>query len=157
MSVSIIIGDALQVNGKYLCHQVNPYGVMGAGIAKQIKAKYPTNFEIYYKYCCEHSEDEVIGKILPVEEADGKTIINMFSQNGIGTTHQQTNYEAFRICLYKIAELVPMNETIVMPYLIGCGLAGGDWNIIEGYIRDILGLTHEVLLYDIDGLSRKNS
>ena len=40
-----------------------------------------------------------------------------------------------------------------MPYMIGCGLAGGDWSIISADISDTLGLSHIVRLYDFNGVT----
>ena len=40
--VSVYIqGDVLKTSAKYICHQVNTFGVMGAGVALQIKKNYP--------------------------------------------------------------------------------------------------------------------
>ena len=41
-------GDLLKSGCDIICHQVNEYGVMGAGIAKQIKEKYPKALEKNY-------------------------------------------------------------------------------------------------------------
>ena len=46
-----------------------------------------------------------------------------------------------------LKETVPTNKTIAMPYLIGCGLAGGDWNIVYNIIEKTLGEDYEVYLY----------
>ena len=39
---------------------------------------------------------------------------------------------------------------ILIPKYIGCGLAGGDWNIVSEIIDEVF-IDHEVLIVDFDG------
>ena len=43
--VKEVKGDLLSSDVKIRCHQVNCRGVMGAGLALQVKQKYPEAFE----------------------------------------------------------------------------------------------------------------
>lgn len=153
MSVSIIQGDVLKTSAKYICHQVNTFGTMGAGVALQIKKNYPHVYLEYNKFCSYHTPEELYGKVLRIEENKDKVFLNMFSQIGIGGPNVNTNYEYFHECLLKIREMIPIGEEIAMPYMIGCGLAGGDWSIISADISDTLGLSHIVRLYDFNGVT----
>ena len=47
MSVKYYNGDLLESGCDYICHQVNCQGVMGSGIAKSIREKWPVVFEKY--------------------------------------------------------------------------------------------------------------
>lgn len=49
-------GDILTSTADVICHQVNCKGVMGAGLAKQIKQKYPAVFKLYKKRCDEDAK-----------------------------------------------------------------------------------------------------
>ena len=51
MPVQIVIGDALNTKAEYICHQVNYYGVMGAGIAFELRLRHPKMFEKYKEFC----------------------------------------------------------------------------------------------------------
>ena len=120
-------------NKKYtiFCQQVNCRKVMGAGLARQIRNEYP---EVYVEY--KHVEDPMLGYILPVFTSDGRICINMFAQDGFGRDKQYTDYDAFKSCLRAIVGLVADHHIhedvpIAFPYMIGCGLAGGDWTVIE--------------------------
>lgn len=42
---------------------------------------------------------------------------------------------------------VPAGETIAMPFKIGCGLGGGDWNVIFGLIQKELSDKYIVELW----------
>ena len=46
-----------------------------------------------------------------------------------------------------LTEYVPAGETIAMPYGIGCGLGGGNWEIIEWYLKDVLQDQYTVELW----------
>lgn len=116
------------------CHQVNCQKTMGAGIAKQIKEKYP---EVYQAY--EDREYPYLGAIDWVLTHDGRACVNMYAQDDYGRSGKHTNYIAFAQCLVELAEyLTPVSkDTIVaFPYGIGCGLGGGDWKVISALIED---------------------
>ena len=49
--VEICNGDVLDSGADVICHQVNCRGVMGAGIARQIKKRYYWAYEQYKARC----------------------------------------------------------------------------------------------------------
>lgn len=139
LTIQFIKGDALSVPCDMVCHQTNCLGVMGGGIALQVKKQYPFVYEQYAKKCKE--EKALLGTSqLICCVAEGKIIANLFGQNGIGNVGCQTDYEAFRtayesalVKLYNHNK--PASELVVaVPYKIGCGLAGGDWNIVQNIL-----------------------
>ena len=77
-------GDLLKSGCDIICHQVNEYGVMGAGIAKQIKEKYPKAFDDYTKAI---KEAKGKGKNLPMfvlsKQPDSVVVANMFTQRNV--------------------------------------------------------------------------
>lgn len=116
------------------CHQVNCCKTMDAGLAKQIKEKYP---EVYQAY--EDREYPYLGAIDWVLTHDGRACVNMYAQNDYGRSGKHTNYIAFAQCLTELAEyLIPISEDTIVafPYGIGCGLGGGDWKVISALIED---------------------
>lgn len=66
-------------------------------------------------------------------------VVNLFGQNGYSRGERQTNYAAlaaalfsfFRDCAQKYQDV-----TIRLPYGLGCGLAGGDWDTVLDIISD---------------------
>ena len=44
-------GNILESDANIICHQVNCQGVMGAGLALQIRKRYPSAFEEYRGTC----------------------------------------------------------------------------------------------------------
>ena len=79
-----IVGDLLkQDKVDIICHQTNCKGVMGAGIAFQIKRTYPEVFKKYKEFCDEY-ENILLGRTLFVNCNDGKVVANLFGQDGYG-------------------------------------------------------------------------
>lgn len=131
-------GNIVTGNYPIFCQQVNCKGVMGAGLAKQIKEKYPEVFA-RYKDVCKIGAAK-LGACNYIPTKDKRICINMFAQDGYGKNKRYTDYDAFKKCLNHIAFFMnfhPKNkQNIAFPYGIGCGLAGGDWYIILGMLKD---------------------
>ena len=144
MAVKIIDGDLFSASSRYICHQVNCRGRMGSGIAKVIRDKFPEAFEKYKEEC---KKGACLGHVQYVL-SNGKIIINMFAQDGYGYDGARyTDYDAFMNCLLEIKSAVPNGATIAMLYKIGCGLGGGAWNTIYGFIENFLGHDYTVELW----------
>lgn len=52
-----------------------------------------------------------------------------------------THYDAFDICMRIVKEFAEEhdNAKIAIPYKMGCGIAGGDWNTVEQIIHRVFG------------------
>ena len=132
-------GNIVTGNYPVFCHQVNCKGVMGSGLAKQIRDTYP---EVYGKYRQQSALGNNLGQVLAVRTNDNRLCINMYSQDDYGRTKCHTDYMAFKRCLQKIAALMKSAgmsrfKTIAFPYGIGCGLAGGDWRIVLKMLQSL--------------------
>ena len=141
MPVKIIDGDLFSTTASYICHQVNCQGRMGSGVAKQVRSKYPEAYSAYLKLCNEgHNKKDpfwTFGQAQFVKCNNGKTIVNMFAQSNYGYDGKlYTDYAAFQSCLAAIRADVPAEEVVAMPYKIGCGLGGGDWNVVLKLIKE---------------------
>lgn len=140
----MIVGDILTPNKALsyhpiICHQVNCKGVMGGGLAKQIRDVYPNVYYIY-KRKCEAMKRGIggLGDVLytPVPES-GFIIANIFGQDGYGRDKCYTDYDALRKAFTSISLEFPY-RTIRIPYKLGCGLAGGDWSVVWYIICETL-------------------
>ena len=149
-----VIGNLLDSNCDYICHQVNCQGVMGSGIAKQIRERWPKVYESYVHFVDHHNKqgDGLLGKILISNISGRPKVINMFSQDTYGYDGMRyTSYDAFAQCLTTIADHVPEHRFIGFPKNIGCGLGGGNWKVISALIEEILGKDYEVYIYEYYG------
>lgn len=144
--IKIIRGDLLEAKETYIVHQVNCYGVMGRGVALQIKNKYPDVYRRYQEYCNDHLVKNLIGRLLLIPTDDGKVICNLFGQEHFGFGKQYTNIAALSKAFSSLAKIVPTTDTIAMPYMIGCGNGGASWEIVYPIIQDVFK-KHKVVLY----------
>jgi len=149
--IKIINGNILNCTEDIVCHQVNCMGVMGAGLAKQIKDKYPIVYKIY-KTLLDWSKEEYerglsknkypLGAVQFVKVND-KIIANIFGQLEYGRDKIYTDYKALEKGLYGILETVTLDNSnykgcsIAIPYGIGCGLAGGSWDVVYKIIKKV--------------------
>lgn len=139
--IKIVKGDLLSVKHGIIGHQVNARGVMGSGVAKQIKDKYPVVFDRYKEFVDEHvySEDlrhTLLGEIQGIPVHSGLYVINMFGQLNYGNDGKQyTNTEALFNCFQKIRKIAEENDLpVALPYYIGCYRGGADWKVVEDYL-----------------------
>ena len=151
--VNYVKGNLLDSDCDYICHQVNCQGVMGSGIAKQIRERWPFVFTSYQNYCSRHlgPSNDLLGNIWGVRIDDSRWVVNMFSQDNFGYDGSRfTSYDAFAKCLTAIRNRLSQNVTIGFPKNIGCGLGGGNWKVISALIEEILGKDYEVYIYEYD-------
>lgn len=130
--VKIIECDLFDAPASVIAHQVNCLGVMGAGVARQIALRFPDVYMEYVHLCHQHRHDRksLLGSNLSVCVTPDLMVANMFAQEGVGTSAVQTDYGALRACMESLHDQTNAYDTIAMPYLIGCGLGGGDWNVV---------------------------
>lgn len=160
-SLHYTIGDALDTPAFILAHGTNNVGVMGAGIAAQIRKRWPTVNRAYAAAC---KEDDLLGTtlLLPTGQPDGGPawIANVMTQTLSRVPfpkarHRAVEYDATDAALQDLANQLAdrwpdASLTIAMPR-IGAGLGGGEWSIIEAIIRSTLvAAGHTVTVYDFN-------
>lgn len=129
--------DILTVKSGVIAHQVNLRGVMGAGLALQIKNKWPQIYQSYVRRINDGNFHLGMIQVLPV--SDNLWVCNMAGQDNFGVDRCQSDYGAFRMALGKLKVWADSkNLQVYLPYKIGCGLAGGDWSIVSQIIHDEL-------------------
>lgn len=144
-------GNLLDSSCDYICHQVNCQGVMGAGLAAQIRAHWPNVYEEYKELCIEFiwNKSSPLGKILISETKDTATkIISLFAQGGYGRKGRYTSYDAFWNCLEALRNTLKPGDTIAFPKNIGCGLGGANWQVIRTMIDEVFK-NYEVYIYEL--------
>lgn len=159
MSVTIVDGDLLEAKEGIIAHQVNCRGVMGSGVAKQIKEKWPQAYKTYTSVCEEvnYRPEALLGNVIYTSvvghecEETGILMAHMFGQSDYGRGGKcYTDYHELRRAMENVANLAHhFHKSVAMPYKIGCGLGGGDWDgVVLPMIHDIFDpLNVEVKLY----------
>lgn len=138
--IPVVDGDIFESGADVILHQVNCQGVMGSGVAKQVREKYPNVFATYQELCLGEKDhtSNLLGIAQPVQTDDHTIIINLFAQDNFGYDGNcYTNYDALRTCLETVRKN-NSNDSIAIPYLMACHRGGGDWDKVSGMIEEIL-------------------
>lgn len=138
-------GDITNVRYGIVCHQVNAKGVMGAGLARQIRKEWVLAYHDYLAAFNSHKLK--LGEVIFTNVIGNNPklqVAGMCAQEGYGRVRgiPYTDYQAFEICLNKVKNwqqncldgVLP----VYLPYGIGCGLAGGNWDVISHLIEEYL-------------------
>lgn len=154
LTINHFTGSVLDSDAPIIAHQVNCIGVMGAGVAKCIRKKYPDIMTTYSRWCKTYGSN-LLGMVLDYPTDNNQIIANCFAQDKTGSD-RQTNYEAFYNCLVNLKKAVDyygFEHRIAFPYKIGCGLGGGDWSIILAMIKSVFdkGEDYTVEFWSLDG------
>lgn len=122
-------------------HQANCQNTFGAGIAKSIKEMYP---KAYHADTMAYKDGKaILGNYSFCHLGNGpiKKIFNLYGQHLYGKGKRQTNYDALYNALEGMKNYLVENDedlpvpNVGFPYLMGCGLANGDWRIVERLIE----------------------
>lgn len=138
MQIEYIQGDLLNSGIRHIIHGCNSRGVMGSGVAKAIREKYPMVYTDYWNKYNNVGLD--LGDIIVSVQDDGKVIHNAITQLDYGrdTNRIYVSYWAIAEVFRKINSW--NIKEIALPK-IGSGLANGDWNVISAIIENTLTKT----------------
>lgn len=127
-------GNLLDTPDSFIVHGCNAQGVMGSGVAKAIRDKYPAAYEDYKSAIANHPYGEkLLGKVYACVMSDDKVILNAITQEFYGKDGKKyVSYDAIDEAMGRVAKFT--KKPISMPK-IGAGLGGGSWRIIEAIIE----------------------
>lgn len=150
--VKYIKGDLLETDLMNIAHGCNAQGVMGSGVAKAVRAKYPEVFKAY-KAVYDRS-GLFVGEVVYVETHDGKTIHNMITQENYGRTpgFKFVSYDGIYTCFKYLNADVSLREEGMIDLAIpkiGSQLGGGNWDAIKAII-DSVTPDIDIIVYSID-------
>jgi len=136
-------GDILKATENIICHQTNCQGIMGGGLALQIRETYPNVFVPYENFCEQHdfNYEKLNGQIQLLKISnENKYIANCFSQRA----NYDTDYNAIEKCFEQIIKFAKKEKmTICAPFNYGCGIANGNWDIVKN-IFETLSKKHRI-------------
>ena len=134
--------DILTVEEGFIVHQTNCIGVAG-GLAGAIFKKWPKAGQ-NYRNECDNDGKYWLGRCYTEQLTDKLTLVNLFGQYNTSHKGRATQYTAFGSALTQLKYIIEDIEesdgvkiNVYFPYLIGCGLGGGDWNIISQMIEEL--------------------
>jgi O-acetyl-ADP-ribose deacetylase (regulator of RNase III) len=160
--ITTINKDILTVDKGVIVHSVNCLGAAG-GLAGAIARKWPKNVEEYRKHVNTHKQSvTLLGSVFEVNVAHNLIVANLFGQYDIGMKERKTEYAALIAGFKRIADTVfygddkipdysnheyylsrlALND-IYIPYKIGCGLGGADWNLVTEILHKVFDNSHK--------------
>lgn len=143
---------------KLICHVVNDLGRMGSGVAKALMVKWPQVRSEYVQWhkTDKHNDQDLdfaLGKVQFIYCTDDIVVANVIGQHDIRTLKgvPPVRYDALREGFNHIAKVAKhFDATVHVPYLMGCDLAGGDWETVESILREeIIDQGIELRAYDL--------
>lgn len=139
MEIFTHTGNLLDVQHGIIVHGCNSKGVMGSGIAKDIKAKFPQAFNDYSYFLGNQRSlrDKMGAMVLTTLKAKQLYIANIITQENYGTDKNvvYVDYKSLAKGLKDVSYYAQAYNLDVHFPLIGCGLANGDWQTVEKIIN----------------------
>lgn len=142
-------GNVFDSGANVIAHGCNCVGGYGAGIAYEVAQRYPKAKESYLtKY---RSDDGwKLGDVQLVNVAENSYIANCATQfHFMPRNVIHADYPAINSVFKKLYNHCKANNLSIAIPLIGAGLAGGDWNIIYGIIKDIF-VDWDITIYEFE-------
>ena len=136
-----IKGDLIKAakSGKVdvIIHQANCFCLMGAGIARIIADEFPEMYKV--------DQETIVGDITKFGSFSyaymNKYNLHGFNAYGQYRTGRSTDYDQLKSSLLQINKYIDdniddKNIRIGLP-MLGCGIGGGDWNVVDQIIKDV--------------------
>jgi len=138
MKIIYKTGDLLDAEERIIAHGCNAKGVMGAGVALAIKKKWPAAYHDYRKEFDFNPHSLYLGRVIYSKvDINYRVIAHCITQATYGRAKKQyVDYDAVRYAIRTLNSDLDNGKpfSVAMP-MIGAGLAGGDWFIIEKIIE----------------------
>jgi O-acetyl-ADP-ribose deacetylase (regulator of RNase III) len=144
MSIEYKTGDATEPTGggiKIIVHVCNDIGAWGRGFVLAISKRWS---EPERRYRAWHAGKEgqslALGQVQLVQVSESVWVANLIGQRDIRESNgaPPVRYDAIRTGLQKVAlEARRLHASVHMPR-IGCGLAGGDWQVVGKIVEEEL-------------------
>lgn len=125
------------VTSGMIIHGCNAQGVMGSGVAKQLRHKYPEIYDYYVEFI--DNNVPPLGKVNFVAVTQNLIIANCITQKYYGRDGgKYVSYSALQNCFITVNECCKQESIteVHIPYLIGAGLGGGDPKYIMSLIKE---------------------
>lgn len=147
-------GDAtapLADGNKIIVHICNDVGGWGKGFVMALSKRWPEP-EASYRQWYKTKENFELGQVQFVKIKENLWVANLIGQHKLNKDengHPPIRYEAIETGLHHVAAYATSIQASVHMPRIGCGLAGGSWDIIEPIIsRTLINKETHVYVYD---------
>lgn len=137
--IKIIDGNLFDLKANIICHQTNTQGIMGSGVAAEVKRRYPHVFQSYRK---DYEDGKLeLGYVNFTTAKTDQVIANMCGQDKYGYDGKQyTNYDGLQKCFDEVVdyanEAFDIRPAIAFPWKISCCRGGASWDVVYKMIED---------------------
>jgi len=144
-------GSLLDAKEPYIGHGANCRCVMGAGVALQLRNRWPA---IFSADCAHGTFDplrHVPGNFSYAVDCDGKIVINLYTQMDLGKCARTKWIEESLTAAYTHFSNFGKNSVSLALPRIGCGIGGLRWPDVEQSILRVLDgcPLMEITIYDL--------
>jgi O-acetyl-ADP-ribose deacetylase (regulator of RNase III) len=154
--IEYVVGDATAPKGsdpKIIAHVCNDAGGWGKGFVLAISRRWPEPEAAFRSWYGERAtNDFALGAVQLVSVGGDLFVANMIGQHGYRPSpgNPPVRYAAIETALVSLGgEALELGASVHMPR-IGCGLAGGRWELIEPLIAERLARRGvAVTVYDL--------
>lgn len=145
--LTFVTGDATRPPGsdpRVIVHVVNDIGAWGRGFVVALSKRFAEPERRYRAWAAgEEDLPFALGQVQFVEAEPALWVANLVGQRDIARKHDPrplppVRYEAIREGLSRVRVFALEHGASVHMPRIGAGLAGGDWAVIEGIVREEL-------------------
>jgi hypothetical protein len=156
-SITYLVGDATEPRGtgnRIIAHVVNDRTPRwGGGFALVVRREWPLLQDEFVTWAETDRSRLRLGNVHFAAVQEGLTVCSMVSQHGYGPSPTpRIRYEALGKCLTALAEKGGQHGATVHTPRIGCGQAGGSWDVVSELLEDSLCRTGvQVTVYDVPG------
>lgn len=136
MAITVVSGDMFASGIKTLAHGCNCKGVMGAGVAREFRERYPAMHDLYVSLCDKRKLRP--GEFMYYTNDDGVAVYNLMTQNSPGPN---ATYSAIFKSVKAMCEHAESNNRGGMPTQIalpriGAGIGGLEWEEVRENLLD---------------------
>lgn len=153
--IRFLQGNVLQPKGsgpKIICQLVNDQARRwGGGVAKISARTFPDAHQSFGRWITGVPKRERLGQVHLASVDDSTSLASFVAQEGYGPAPgPRIRYTALERCLEKTAEVAKSHSASIHMPRIGAGQSGGQWDIVEELVRNILIRTGvAVTVYDL--------
>ncbi|MFF2042401.1 macro domain-containing protein [Kitasatospora sp. NPDC058170] len=157
-TIRYLRGDATAPQGKgakVIAHVCNDLGGWGKGFVLALSKRWPEPEAAFRRWHRERAENDFgLGAVQVVQVERLVWVANMVGQRGIRTgrsTGVPVRYEAIDAALERLSgQALALGASVHLPR-IGCGLAGGRWELVEPLVTArLVDRGVPVTVYDTD-------
>jgi hypothetical protein len=147
---NIIEMDIRDVKEGVILHIVNNKDRLGAGVAGVLAKKWPEVKENYHEYNAQLDKEgkPLLGEWSVVKVDSNLYVANLYAQDGYGWDGRcYLNYACLNELLEAMSGWISLEShmsemegygsdvlKVHIPFMMGCGLAGGDWHVVQQMI-----------------------